>query len=587
MTVDRIASLVKYWNDEMRAGKEYKKKHAQPEKWSTYKDYYRGNWRDPNQIPVNKTFSFGRTMIPRTYFRAPVVSVTPTHPKYVWHARIVEAIDNYLIRELSLKKTLKRSILDAFYAGVGPIKLGFDSEFGYDRRVAALPGGGTVTGTSTKQERTRIEYRANIKAGMPWAVAVSPLDVITPWGLRDPEELPWIAHEYIRPLKDVQADAKYIPEARGKVKGGFVRDADDPRFNPLFPENVPQDLCLLKEVRDWKYGRILVICEDQLLLEAEDELQIENLPWEFIIFNDDPDHFWGVSDVKMVEPQQLELNQIRTQAMKHRRISMLKLLVRKGLIKEEQINKLLSEDIELLEVEDQDAGMSQVVFQLQNHVPPELWQEAQEVLNDYREIVGFSRNEAGEFKGGTPPSAHEIVAVQQASEIRTDERRDVVADVLVNIIRRWNQFIFKFWDSKRVSKVVGPDGAQYWIEYTGEELAAEYNLTVDAESGQPITRALRMQLAEKMYLANRMDPFFDPIKLREMYIKSQSWIDPGVEILMPNPQALAKLQAGETVEGGRGNGAVPPGAGPDARQQKTFGSPTQPMTVNQVMRGGA
>jgi len=585
--VDRIAELVKFWNDEIRAGREYKKKYAQPERWEEFKNYYRGEWKEKDEIPVNKTFSFGRTMIPRTYFRAPAVSVLPTHPRYVWHARIVEAIDNYLIRELVLKKTLKRSILDAFYAGVGPIKLGYDSQYGYLPEKGILKSGESVTQTSEKQESAKIEYRSNIKPGMPWATAISPLDIITPWGYREPEELPWTCHEYLRPLKDVREDAKYIPETRKKVTGGYTRDADDPRRDEISDyRSSNSHLCLLKEIRDGKHKRILVMCGDQLLLEAEDVLQVEGLPYEFTIFNDDPDHFWGVSDIKVIEAQQLELNQIRTQAMKHRRIAMLKILYRKGAIKEDHLKKILSEDIEALEVDDQDVGMAQVVTQLQNHIPPDLWKEAQEVLNDFRETIGFSRNEAGEFRQGTPPSAHEVVAVGQASEIRTDERRDVMADVLTNIVRKWNQYIFKFWDKERVSQIVGPDGAQYWMKYTGKELEGEYNLSIDPDAGMPITRAVRAQLAEKTFLALRMDPYTDPIKLREQYIRAQSFMDPSISVLVPNPEALQMQRQGQFLGGGANGAGTPEAGGPDGRQSKSFGSPTKPLTVQEAMRGG-
>jgi len=571
---DQRSELVKYWDDEIQAGKQYRKKHAEPNTWTDYKNYYRGNWKKSTDIPVNRVFSFGRSMVPRTYFRSPSIAVTPTKPQMDWHARIVETVDNYLIRELNLKKTLKRAILNAFHSGTGPIKLGFDSEFGYTSKLSALPGGETVTQTSEKQERTRIEYRTNVKPGMPWATSIPPLDIITPWGYSDSDEFPWITHEYLRPLRDVSADAKYLKEGREKLKGGYTRDADDPRAGEFLTSggNSTSPLCLVREIRDKKYGRILVMCEDQLLLEAEDELQVEDLPYEFVIFNEDPDHFWGIPDVKMIEPQQLELNEIRTQAQKHRRLTVLKLLYKKGVIKEEHLTKLLSEDIEAMEVNEEEM-LQNVILPLQNHIPPDLWREAQEVMNDFRETVGFSRNQAGEYKGvGTPPTATESSIVQQGSEIRNDERRDIMADVLVNIVRKWNQYIFKFWDTEKVAKIVGPDGVQYWIKYNGAELAGEYNLQVDPDAGLPITRSLRYQQAEKLFGMLNRDPLTDQFKLRQLLLRQFEWVDPSWSGIVNDPSKTPQLPPVEPEV--------------EAKNQKVVGSASRPLALKEAMGAG-
>lgn len=575
---EQTSILVKEWNEEIQAGKEYRKKHGNPSTWKDYKDYYRGNWRKGTNIPVNRIFSEGRSMIPRTYFRSPAVTVTPTRPQMEWQARIVEAIDNQLIRKLTLKNTLKRSILDAYHSGTGPIKLGFDSEFGFTKNLAALPGGETVTQTSDKQEKTRIEYRTNVQPGMPWAVPIPPMDVITPWGYRDPEEFPWITHEYLRPLKDLVADAKFDQKGRNALKGGFVRDADDPRAGEaMFSSGYnPPALCLVREVRDRKYGRLLVMCEDQMLLEVEDELQINNMPWEFVIFNEDPDHFWGIPDVRMVEPQQLELNEIRTQSQKHRRVAFLKLLYKRGVIKEDQLVKMLSEDVEAIAVDDDEGLLANTIMQLQNHIPPDLAMAAQEVLGDFRETLGRSRNQSGEYKGaGTPPSAAEAQIVQQGSEIRSDERRDVMADILTSIIRKWNQYIFKFWDGEKVSKIIGPDGVKYWIKYTGEEIAGEYDYQVDPDTGLPVTRALRYQQAEKLFAMMNRDPLIDQFELRRLLLRQYEWVDPAWGLVLKTPQAPLPPKDPDATDG-----KVPGGQG------REVGSASRPLSLNEAMKAG-
>ena len=169
--------------------------------------YYRSDWKS-DVIPVNRVFSFGRSLIPAIYFRSPRVSVTATKPELVMHAKVVEAVDNYLIKKTKLKKTLKTAALHAYLAGYGPIKLGYDSEFGFDPSLAVDEDTATAT-QYARQESRDIEYHSNVQPGMPWALPDLPENVIVPFGYRDPESLPWIAHRILRPLEDVKQDQKY------------------------------------------------------------------------------------------------------------------------------------------------------------------------------------------------------------------------------------------------------------------------------------------------------------------------------------------------------------------------------------------
>ena len=85
-------------------------------------------------------------------------------------------------------------------------------------------------------------------------------------------------------------------------------------------------------------------------------------------------------------------------------------------------------------------------------------------MEDVRETVGFSRNQFGNFSSGSgDTTATEASIVQQASEIRVDERRDMVADMIVEVMETIHQIIFKFWGEEPVVDIVGPGGAPIWI----------------------------------------------------------------------------------------------------------------------------
>ncbi len=131
MSDNKNSDFVQEWNKKIESGLEYRSKYSTIREWKAYREYYRGDWGNNVHRPSNRVFSNIKTLIPRTYFRNPAIVVTPRHPRFSASARVLEALDNWLIGELNVKYTIKRGIVDASLCGVGPIKLGFDSEFGY------------------------------------------------------------------------------------------------------------------------------------------------------------------------------------------------------------------------------------------------------------------------------------------------------------------------------------------------------------------------------------------------------------------------------------------------------------------------
>ena len=555
MSKEEEKTYVNYWNEEIRAGEAYMKKYANKDKWKVYRQMYRGDWKT-NIVPVNRIFSYGRSLIPQVYFRSPKVTVTATRPELVPHALVVESIDNWLIKETKLKKTLKMACLHAYHCGIGPIKNGYDSEYGYLPEQSVDVDSSTAT-QEARTEKRRIEYNINIKPGMPWALPVLPEDIIIPWGFQDPDTLPWIAHRIYRPLEDVQQDQKY--KNTKDLKG--TRRADTtltPRRN-VFNRDQDIKLAELFEIRDIRHGEVIVICEDKVLLKSDDALQIEGHNYDFIIFNDDPEYFWGIPDARIIEPQQLELNETRTQIQRHRRISLLKFLYKKDAITQTQLDRFLSGAVGPA-VEVVDENLANAIITLQPHIPPDLWQEAVAILGDMRESIGFSENQTGSYfqKRGNV-SATETAEVAQSADIRTDERKDIVADTLTSILRKWNQYIFSFWDKSRVAKVVGPEGSNFWVTYTGDELRGEYALNVDPESGFPVTSQVKRELADGLLKAYGGDQLINQVGLRKFHLSQFESVAPGISglIQMPMPTApqLTASERQPAPQFGQGRGA--------------------------------
>lgn len=495
---------LEWWKLSVRNGIKFQQKYARSDLWAQYKSYYRHNF-PKGIIPVNLVFSVLRTVVPQVYFRNPAVIITPTKPglEYELHAKLVESIDNWLLRELSVKTQFKKMITDAFLCGIGNGFVGYDSEFGYSPKN--LEGESAMTITQFDKKGYRVEYNSHVNPGMPWFLRARPEDVIYPWGCESAENAEWVAMRVFRPLDDIKADPKY--KNTDKLVGSFTQKrttAEGQQYADNFEQQLlDREWVELWQVRDAKTGEILAFTMDHndFLRKEEDVLQIEGIPVETLTFNPDPDYIYGIPDTRIIEPQMLELNEIRTQAMKHRRVDIIKALVRKGVIKSTEIDKLLNEEVKAMVEIESDGPLSESVMMLQpgnSGILNDLASAGEIVRSDVRESIGFSRSSQGEYQGKTHISAKETDVVNWAKEIRLDERRDMVADLLSNVVRKFNQIIFANWKGPQVRSIVGPDGMKWWLQFTGAEIKGEYNVKVDPSNALPEDKRTKRQDAVEM-----------------------------------------------------------------------------------------
>lgn len=553
------ADFVNMWNQELKAAAEYREKNTTYNRWPDYRKYYRGDWA-PGIVPVNRIFSLGRTLIPKIYFQSPRVTVTARRPEFVYQAKVVEEIDNLLIRETLLKGSLKRCILNSFICGYAPIKLGFDSEFGFVPDLAMGDDFESESQIAKKQNRL-IEYNESVKPGMPWALPAAPEDVLIPPGAYSTDALPWVAHRVIRLLEDVQQDSKYSNTAglQGTryVPGKPFINKQMQLFDPNTHEAITgKRYCELWEIRDMRTKHIHTICEDQILLSIPDALQsLAGSTWDFLVFNEDPEHLMGISDIHIVEAQQLELNEIRTQASKHRKIALLKFLYKVGAIK--NLDAFFSGEVGP-GVPVDDEVVSAAVHMLQPHIPPDLRTEAMLTGSDMRESLGYSENEMGAFSPYHGKTATETMQVAQSNDSRVNERKDMVADLLVRIVNKWNKYIFKLWTKERVVPIIGPQGAEEWIRFTGDQLQGEYMLHVDPESGFPVNKATKMQISNQLLQFYGGDPQIYNEMLKKRHLEQYEWCLPGISNLvkmMPPQQGDAMAQDRQPQPMGAGQSA--------------------------------
>ncbi len=506
-----------WWLEQIRAGVEWRKKMTKEVDWNRWRKYYRGEFQR-GVIPVNLFFRMRRSIIPQIYFRNPSISVSAAKPgiEQQMFAQLIERVDNKLIRTMNTKYSMKRGIDNAWMFGTGALKLGFGAQF--------TPTPDIFNTEAPEEFRTKltrkVEYNSQVTPNMPWVASVHTGNLIVPKGLMTYEDTPWVAEWIKRPVDDVQSDPRFkhvkdIKSTTAKGLGSMSKQGMQDK----------KDEVDLIEVRDMRTTKVMVFApysSDRCIYYEDDYMQNNNRPNIYpFSFNPDDEIFWGVPDSVILEPQQNEINEVRTLMMKHRRISLLKLLYKQGALDDGEIEKLLDGDVmsavrvrgEIADIDTIDLG----------HIPESLFAFDQVIQGDVRDGMGFSRNQAGEYqsnKSHNAPTARDVMAVQQAASIRIDERRDIIADVLVNIFEDANELIFDKWQDEQVIQVLGPEDVPLWVKFKPAMLkAAKYELSIDPDSTVPETKDVRRQEAIQVYGLLKDNPLIDPQALTSMTLR--------------------------------------------------------------------
>lgn len=539
--------IAAWWREQVRNGIKYRKESAYEEKWSRWRNYYRNKYDSNTVLPVNVFFRMMRTIIPRIYFRNPSLSVQATKPgiEQQLFAQLIERIDNKLIRTMDVKNQMKKMIQYTWMFGTSAGKLGFGAQYTPtpDLNATESPD---IIGTNFKR---RVEYNQLIQPNMPWFMAVHPGTLVVPAKLANWEATPWVATVIRRDLNDLKADPRY--DNTNSLRAGIGMDTG--KYN--------KDEIDLYEIRDMRTGRVIVVSaygEDEVLLDEEDHLQNNNRPNIYpLIFNPDDEIFWGIPDSCILEPQQLELNETRALQMKHRRISIIKMLYKRGSIEVAELDRLLNGDVGLGIPIEKNGEMTDVSPIEIGHIPEGLIMGDQIIQQDIRDSMGFSRNQSGDYasqKSHNAPTAYEAQVVQAASEIRVDERRDICADILVDVFEDTNVLIFDEWEAEEIVQVMGPDSIPVWVKFKPVMLkGARYEIEIDPDSTVPETKDIRRQKATESYTILKENPLIDPMLLTKFFLRERHGVESYDSLLKQMQQNAAQGVPGSTPEN-----AMPP-----------------------------
>ncbi len=613
---------VQNWCCAIEDALDYRREYGKEATWAKIESlFYHSNDAQKGSTAPNIIMSIGDSLlselgVPNPFFvlkalRMDLISSTP----------VLESCLNMMMQSMEIKKSVNTSTLHGYMWGRMTLKMGYDSEFGYDPMLdlgqqmgQVQPGAQpTILGLTLSQydkKGRKIEYN-NYSPGMPWIKEVLPHDFLVPWGTGPQlSSASWCAHRIVRHIDDIRADKKYtntkdlqpqmsmadyvksyltvmkpyrmgITTSGGKTnKGGTWSDSTgEAEFVELW------------EIHDRRTGRLYVISTnyDKFLRNEVDYLQEDGLPFVSSTFIPTARTFWTTPDCLYLEGPQDEAIDIASIARKHRRLSLLKFYYKKGAITKQELNKMLSPEIgAAFEIDDNLGGdLKDSVGTFTPQTPNnQLQNDAQWVRSDARETIGFGRNQMGESAGGRQ-TAREAEIVSSKADQRLGRREQVMADLYCDIGRKLSKLIFKFWKTPRLVQVLGASGAAEWMTFTGSDLQGDYGYSVGFSSEPVETLQARQQRAITVYQTFMNDPGIDQIALRRFIIRLfndpeiTSLFLPGIQqnanlpILVPQQPQLG-APSPVAGNGGTGNGLGTTGGNPPGRGAPAGPRPGQP-----------
>ena len=518
------------WLVELEDGLEFRRRYGIEDKWSDFEGLFY-NVDKSSDIPgPNIIQAHGDALLSNLTVPNPYITLESAHVGMSDKVKILERIDNNLIYDIGMQEEIEDALIHAYIWGVGFLKVGYDSEFGWDQQLASLVDINKETAFSQFDKKgRRIEFNSLIRPGMPWVTSVLPHDMIFPYGTRSINRTSWATHRVVRHIEDVKADPKYsntrdlrpvmsmedfVNSYRTTRK--LYRLGETVGYSMAKNARVDKDYVELFEIHDTRTGRLIVIASGhtKFLRNDVDALQFEGqVPFVDMAYTPRARSIWTTPDAKYMYSDQCELSDIALQSQKQRRLSVLKFLFLKGAIQENDLETLLSADVGPAVGIEQGAAPS-----LRDAVIPwtpvnnnvMLQNDAEYIRRNSRERLGISRNQAGEYEGGRK-TATEVREVGQAADTRFSRRMlKGPARAYEKVIRILNECIFEFWTYPRWIELDGEV-----VSYTGRDLRGEYRYKAKFSSEPYPSRQARIGEALQLYSMLSQDPLINQIELRK------------------------------------------------------------------------
>lgn len=542
-----LQDRLKLMRSEIERSKEYRRERE--EDWKRYVDLYRGKhvakgMGIQDRVIVNIIFATKNVIAPSVAINNPKFIVNPLDEDSQDQALLTEEILNSIWRQHKYQDEIRLAVDDWILTGHGWVKCLFKDKADEPKIVTEVeydPSPNTredypesaVVGVDDRDPAVEGQTESeatDIWSDRPYPERVSPFDMFVDPDARSMRDLRWIAQRIWRPRADVQADERYDRKARMEVGTADRYGTGSGQEGNENPNSGPNDYVEVIEFYDIKRNEMATFAmggtsrDEQAigayLIKPQTVVAADPHPFKMLRNYEVPDQFYPMGEVEQIEPQQLELNEVRTQMLNHR-----KRFARKYAYMEDYFDErgtaALQSDVDGTIVPIKDGvpgGAAGAVAALPAiPTPPEIYSQNDVIQDDINKISGVNDYMRGMPDTRIRRTATEAAMIQDSANARSSDKLVKVESFLCEVAEGIVKLMQQFMTGQAVARIVGVAGTA-WINYDRDYLQGSFSYEIEGGSTQPRNESFRRQSAMQL-----MDIAF-----------------PFIQMGVLNPQAVAR-----------------------------------------------
>lgn len=547
--------------------------------------YSTGTSGDEHRVTVDVVKMILGLMVPAIYFRDPSIKITPRRPGTEMECRFTETLLNYYIKELKLKKVIQQSIKDALMFGVAYVKWGFTAQVeeqdltpvvnpetgepmadgsGYPLlsdptgAIFIEEPGGVIPfmdkdGNRIPPGQLKPTQRENVKWQAPFAERWSPFDV-----LRDPRSLKadlsdagWVAFRVTAPLEEVKNNPAFIKakDLVSNTQPDFLKNVREYNKKRLHEIN-DDDYFTYYEIwckeynpktKSWSlYMKVVADGCDHFLYDDLSPYQIDNFPCSVLAFEEDPESGQPLSLIEAVRSQIQVINVSRTQYTNHReRFNQKMVFNRSAGITDADAKRIAKARYGAFIGVKLEPGVDPRTAIRPLEIPPmdpNVYGDSEIALGDIRRVLGIPEH----YLGGQDVARQATQAgyIENALNIRINEKQDIVGDFLVEILRGWKQVLQQYGDFEKEFQITLM-GQEMWQNFhVSQNIPDDLDFLVDMyPSTFQSKEQERQEILELLNLTANI-PEVNRMVLLERLFRAYGYADPSMLIQPVQPPML-------------------------------------------------
>lgn len=482
--------LLSLWTDRISVSGKWKDQIADENNWETYPKQYKGIYDVVlgNQYvpPINEIYSYVESSKASLFANNPFIAVNAKKTGTILGSYIWEALLNHDWSEMHIKEDVELEIDDALLIGHGWNKVG--------NSVKTTGSGDQLRIGSEKLFSNRVSWR-----DMRFNVGCRRVGVDTLW----------MAQRIYRPTDDVNKDYKV------KLKGSPYPEVSEKMMkNALFKDDI--NFSALWEIWDARERKVYLKSDEDSKDFLEDPKPwpsfLDEFPYDFLSLNEMPDEPYPLPDVAPWNPQVLEKIKIFTMALNHMKRWNRQLLMKKGVLKEQDKDKFEKGiDGSILDAAVSGSMDIQTAFKLLDFgsLPPDIYLILDRLDALIDKISGKPAFEQGGRSKTQSRTVGELELIKGGSGARTDRKLDRIETHCGNMARKLMAYRKNNLELAEVVKVTGKepaeiiqafkdqgkyDAATNSIKFSKQDIQGEYDVSIKSGSTLPLDKQTRDQV---------------------------------------------------------------------------------------------